>query len=60
MNKIKSGQRATPFAFLAEPPKGICGLDEITQGGLSKGRPTLVSGAAGPGKTLLVIHFKQT
>lgn len=36
---------------------GIVGLDEITQGGVPKGRPTLVAGAAGCGKTLLAMTF---
>jgi circadian clock protein KaiC len=36
---------------------GIEGLDEITGGGLPLGRPTLVAGAAGCGKTLLAIEF---
>ncbi|RJQ23279.1 MAG: circadian clock protein KaiC [Nitrospiraceae bacterium] len=36
---------------------GIQGLDEITQGGLPKGRPTLVCGSAGCGKTLLAMEF---
>jgi len=36
---------------------GIQGLDEITQGGFPKGRPTLVCGAAGSGKTLLAVTF---
>jgi circadian clock protein KaiC len=36
---------------------GIDGLDEITHGGLPKGRPTLVCGSAGCGKTLLGIQF---
>ncbi len=36
---------------------GIRGLDEITSGGLPKGRPTLLCGAAGCGKTLLAIEF---
>ena len=36
---------------------GILGLDEITSGGLPKGRPTLVCGGAGCGKTLLGIEF---
>jgi circadian clock protein KaiC len=34
---------------------GIAGLDEITKGGLPKGRPTLISGNAGCGKTLMGI-----
>ncbi len=36
---------------------GIHGLDEITLGGLPRGRPTLVCGGAGCGKTLLGIEF---
>ena len=36
---------------------GIVGLDEITGGGLPKGRPTLVCGSAGCGKTLLAMEF---
>ena len=36
---------------------GINGLDEITQGGLPKGRPTLICGDAGSGKTLFSIEF---
>ena len=36
---------------------GINGLDEITLGGLPRGRPTLVCGGAGCGKTLLGIEF---
>jgi circadian clock protein KaiC len=42
---------------LPKSPTGIAGLDEITFGGLPKGRPTLVCGAAGCGKTLLGIEF---
>ena len=38
-------------------PTGIQGLDEITHGGLPKGRPTLVCGGAGSGKTLLAASF---
>ena len=37
---------------LQKVPTGIEGLDEITNGGLPKGRPTLVCGGAGSGKTL--------
>jgi circadian clock protein KaiC len=38
-------------------PTGINGLDEITGGGLPRGRPTLVCGSAGCGKTLLAMEF---
>ena len=36
---------------------GITGFDEITGGGLPRGRPTLVCGSAGCGKTLLAMEF---
>ena len=42
---------------LAKSPTGIQGLDEITNGGLPKGRPTLICGGAGSGKTLLAASF---
>jgi len=42
---------------LPKTPTGIAGLDEITGGGLPSGRPTLVCGSAGCGKTLLAMEF---
>src|SRR5512140_3174110 len=48
---------ANPRVELAKSPTGIQGLDEITGGGLPKGRPTLVCGGAGCGKTLLAMEF---
>jgi circadian clock protein KaiC len=42
---------------LPKAPTGIKGLDEITGGGLPRGRPTLVCGGAGCGKTLLAAEF---
>jgi len=42
---------------LPKCPTGIAGLEEITGGGLPLGRPTLVCGAAGCGKTLLAMEF---
>src|ERR1043165_2070370 len=36
---------------------GINGLDEITEGGLPTGRPTLLCGGPGCGKTLLAVEF---
>lgn len=44
-------------ANLEKTPTGIKGLDEITEGGLPKGRPTLICGDAGCGKTLFCIEF---
>jgi circadian clock protein KaiC len=42
---------------LNKTPSGISGLDEITDGGLPKGRPTLVCGGPGSGKTLVGLSF---
>lgn len=43
--------------ILPKAPTGIQGLDEITSGGLPRGRPTLVCGGAGCGKTLFALEF---
>ena len=42
---------------LEKTPTGISGLDELTDGGIPKGRPTLVCGDTGCGKTLLSLEF---
>jgi len=42
---------------IEKSPTGIPGLDEITFGGLPSGRPTLVAGGPGSGKTLLGVSF---
>lgn len=42
---------------LPKTPTGIVGLDEVTGGGLPQGRPTLICGPAGCGKTLLAMEF---
>src|SRR6187401_1308075 len=42
---------------IQKAPTGIAGLDDITNGGLPLGRPTLVSGGPGSGKTLLGVSF---
>jgi circadian clock protein KaiC len=44
-------------AALPKCPTGIAGLDEITGGGLPRGRTALVCGSAGSGKTLLAMEF---
>jgi circadian clock protein KaiC len=56
MNDVrrKSGPAA---ARLPKCPTGVQGLDEITDGGLPRGRATLVCGGAGCGKTLLAAEF---
>jgi len=42
---------------LEKAPTGITGLDEVTLGGLPRGRATLICGAAGCGKTMLAVEF---
>src|SRR5664279_2361918 len=42
---------------LVKAPTGIGGFDEITRGGLPRGRATLVTGGAGSGKTLFGLEF---
>ena len=55
---MSRSQADTPArARLEKVPTGIAGLDTITEGGLPRGRTTLVSGAAGCGKTLLAMEF---
>lgn len=53
----RSPSQPTPEKALPKAPTGITGLDQITGGGLPRGRPTLVCGSAGSGKTLLGIEF---
>ena len=48
---------AKEMQLLPKSPTGIIGLDEITGGGLPSGRPTLVCGSAGCGKTMLATEF---
>jgi circadian clock protein KaiC len=52
----KTKTLAKNFKF-PKTPTGIDGLDEITEGGFPTGRPTLVCGGAGCGKTLLAMQF---
>jgi circadian clock protein KaiC len=56
---LKSSGRASAgtAGLLPRCPTGIQGLDEITGGGLPRGRPTLVCGGAGCGKTLFAAEF---
>jgi circadian clock protein KaiC len=50
--EMDKGNRSLPKART-----GIQGLDEITGGGFPRGRPTLICGSAGAGKTLLAMEF---
>jgi circadian clock protein KaiC len=52
MSQVRASSLQLPKA-----PTGIAGLDAITGGGLPRGRPTLVCGSAGCGKTLFAMEF---
>jgi circadian clock protein KaiC len=47
----------TKPAEIDKAATGVDGLDEVLAGGLPRGRPTLICGAAGCGKTLMGMHF---
>ena len=53
----KNANPAPERGRLKKSPTGIDGFDEITEGGLPKGRVTLISGGTGSGKTLLGLDF---
>jgi circadian clock protein KaiC len=53
----KTGQIKPAKHYLNKTLTGITGLDEITGGGIPMGRPTLICGQAGCGKTLMSIEF---
>jgi circadian clock protein KaiC len=57
MTKSTKKGAIQPSILLPKTPTGITGLDEITSGGLPKGRPTLICGEAGCGKTLMSLEF---
>src|SRR5262245_12803737 len=56
MNKAASVLKSVN-GQLPKAATGIQGLDEITCGGLPHGRPTLVCGGAGCGKTVFAMEF---
>ena len=52
-----TGRNSQRVSRLPKAPTGIQGFDEITGGGLPQGRPSLICGSAGCGKTLFSIEF---
>jgi circadian clock protein KaiC len=55
--KTSRAVRREQLPMLPKAATGIAGLDEITGGGLPRGRPTLVCGGPGCGKTMLAMEF---
>ncbi len=53
----RATRKSAALPSFPKTPTGIAGLDEITGGGIPTGRPTLVCGGAGCGKTLLASEF---
>jgi circadian clock protein KaiC len=53
----KSHAKPADLPIVGKSPTGIHGLDEMTHGGLPQGRPTLLCGSAGCGKTLFGMTF---
>jgi circadian clock protein KaiC len=51
------GHHSRIVVRLPKSPTGIDGFDQVTEGGIPTGRPTLVCGGAGCGKTLFAISF---
>ncbi|HSB92602.1 MAG TPA: circadian clock protein KaiC [Flavitalea sp.] len=54
---VQKSKKSSNNNSLPKTPTGITGFDEITDGGIPTGRPTLVCGMAGAGKTLFSIEF---
>jgi circadian clock protein KaiC len=57
MKIAKKSPRPRTRASLEKAPTGIDGLDSITAGGFPRGRPTLICGGPGCGKTLFGMQF---
>jgi circadian clock protein KaiC len=55
--KTVRDKRTRTLSPLEKVRTGISGFDEITEGGLPKGRPTIVCGGAGCGKTMFALEF---
>jgi circadian clock protein KaiC len=56
-SKRKTAAVSRAFPQLKKAPSGIAGFDEITGGGLPAGRPTIVCGGPGCGKTMFAMEF---
>src|SRR5712675_2143777 len=57
MRKNRNGHWPASAERLEKAPTGIAGFDEVTNGGVPKGRPTIVCGGPGCGKTMFAVEF---
>lgn len=56
-SRVRHSENAKPLPKLEKALTGITGFDQITNGGLPKGRPTIVCGGPGCGKTMFAMEF---
>src|SRR5882757_3946806 len=57
MHKNRNGHAPARAERLEKARTGIAGFDEVTNGGVPKGRPTIVCGGPGCGKTMFAMEF---
>src|SRR5437879_5151145 len=57
MRNNQNGKPSPRLTRLEKALTGIAGFDEVTDGGLPKGRPTIVCGGPGCGKTMFALEF---
>jgi len=57
MHKNRNGHAPARAERLEKARTGIAGFDEVTNGGVPKGRPTIVCGGPGCGKTMFAVEF---
>ncbi|HMK46615.1 MAG TPA: circadian clock protein KaiC, partial [Methanocella sp.] len=55
--KAIGGGKVPPLKGIEKAKTGIRGFDDVTYGGVPRGRPTLVAGGAGCGKTMFAMEF---
>lgn len=56
-SRVRQSDNAKALPKLEKAPTGITGFDEITKGGLPRGRPTIICGGPGCGKTMFAMEF---
>src|ERR1700737_1302098 len=57
MRYNRNGETSRSAPQLEKHPTGVTGFDEVTNGGLPRGRPSIVCGGPGCGKTMFALEF---